>query len=112
MRQAGILAAAGIVALETMVDRLAEDHTRAKELAKELAHIPGIVLDSGTPYTNMVFLSLSPDYPHSAQWVAAKLKEKGVLVGVVGEKRFRLVTHYWITDEDVKDAAMAFKDVL
>lgn len=112
MRQAGILAAAGIVALETMIDRLVEDHRRAKGLAKALAQIPGIVLDPGTPYTNMIFLSLSPDFPHSAQWVAARLKEKDVLVGVVGEKRFRLVIHYWIGDEDVSAAASAFKDVL
>lgn len=112
MRQAGILAAAGIVALETMIDRLAEDHSRAKALAKELAHIPGIVLDPGTPHTNMIFLGLSPDYPHSAQWVAARLRDKGILVGIVGEKRFRLVTHYWIKDEDVNQVVLAFKDAL
>ena len=55
MRQAGILAAAGIVALETMVERLADDHRRARMLAEGLKEIPGIVLDPGTPYTNMVF---------------------------------------------------------
>lgn len=112
MRQAGILAAAGIVALETMIDRLADDHTRAKKLANELALIPSIVLDPGTPYTNMIFLSLSPEFPHTAQWVAAKLKERGVLVGVVGERRFRLVTHYWIEDKDVVEAAHRFKEVM
>ena len=55
MRQAGILAAAGIVALETMVERLADDHRRARMLAEGLKEIPGIALDPGTPYTNMVF---------------------------------------------------------
>jgi threonine aldolase len=59
MRQAGILAAAGIIALEKMVDRLGEDHIRAKKLADGLRLIPGLVLDAGTPATNMVFLSLA-----------------------------------------------------
>lgn len=57
MRQAGILAAAGIVALESMVDRLTEDHARASRLARSLEKIPGITLDPGTPYTNMLYLS-------------------------------------------------------
>ncbi len=112
MRQAGILAAAGIVALETMIDRLADDHTKAKKLANELALIPSLVLDPGTPYTNMVFLNISPEFPHTAQWVAAKLKERGVLVGVVGERRFRLVTHYWIEDKDVIEASQHFKEMM
>ena len=59
MRQAGILAAAGIVALEKMVERLVEDHARAKKLADGLRLVPGLQLDPGTPATNMVFLSLT-----------------------------------------------------
>ncbi|HYA78933.1 MAG TPA: low-specificity L-threonine aldolase, partial [Candidatus Nitrosopolaris sp.] len=60
MRQAGILAAAGIVALETMADRLGEDHARARRLADGLRAIPGLVLENATPATNLVFVSLSP----------------------------------------------------
>ncbi|MGB9674140.1 MAG: GntG family PLP-dependent aldolase, partial [Anaerolineales bacterium] len=112
MRQAGIVAAAGIVALEKMTDRLAEDHIRAQKLADALRKIPGLVLDVGTPFTNMIFFNLSDEFPYSAKWVAEKLKEKNVLVGVVGEKRFRLVTHYWIQDQDVDEAAKVFKEVM
>ena len=98
MRQAGILAAAGIVALETMIERLAEDHARAKQLALGLSNIPGLVLDPGTPYTNMIFISLKNEIPLGASEVAGQLKERGVRVGVVTARRFRLVTHYWIDD--------------
>jgi threonine aldolase len=110
MRQAGVLAAAGIVALETMVDRLAEDHARARRLAHGLAQIPGIILDSGSPYTNMIFLSLTEETnPLTAQLVAHRLAEHGVRVGVIGKNRFRLVTHYWIDDAAVGQALAAFR---
>lgn len=113
MRQAGVLAAAGIVALETMVARLSEDHKRAHSLAQGLAQIPGLVLDPGTPYTNMVFLSLADDTQiGTASQVAQRLADHGVKVGVVGARRFRLVTHYWIDDDAVAQAISAFRSVL
>jgi threonine aldolase len=112
MRQAGVLAAAGIVAIETMVDRLAEDHARARRLAECLSENPGIVLDPGTPQTNMVFIGLSEDVPLTAEQVEARLNERGVKVGVVAARRFRLVTHYWIDDFAVEQAAAAFNQAL
>lgn len=113
MRQAGILAAAGIIALETMVDRLAEDHVRARKLAAGLAKIPGLILDDNSPYTNMVFLSLDEALsPLTSKEVAARLAERGVRVGPVGARRFRLVTHYWIDDSAVDRAVEAFAAVL
>ncbi|MBN1145900.1 MAG: low-specificity L-threonine aldolase [Anaerolineales bacterium] len=113
MRQAGVLAAAGIVALESMVDRLAEDHARARRLAQGLAQIPGLALDPGAPQTNMVFLSLAEETaPLTARQVVQRLAERGVLVGAVGERRFRLVTHYWIDDQDIDNALAAFAQVL
>jgi threonine aldolase len=113
MRQAGVLAAAGIVALETMVDRLVEDHVRAQNLAQGLAKIPGFVLDPGTPNTNMVFLSLAEETaPLTSGDMADRLAKRGVKVGVVGERHFRLVTHYWIDDTAVEGALQAFADAL
>ena len=73
MRQAGVLAAAGIVALQTMVDRLAEDHARARRLADGLRTIPGLELDPATPASNMVFVNLRDQVALSAPDVAAKL---------------------------------------
>jgi threonine aldolase len=112
MRQAGVLAAAGIVALETMIERLEEDHIRAKNLAQGLATVPGLVLDLGIPETNMLFLSLNDEVPLSTSEVAVRLKERGVLAGVVTNRRFRLVTHYWIEDSDIDQAIVGFQEVM
>ena len=112
MRQAGILAAAGIVALETMLDRLPEDHARARKLADGLRQIPGLVLDPGTPATNMVFLSLSPELQDGAEALSVKLKTRGILVGATGARSLRLVTHYWIDDEGVRRTVAAFRQAL
>ncbi|MBN2148658.1 MAG: aminotransferase class V-fold PLP-dependent enzyme, partial [Anaerolineales bacterium] len=112
MRQAGILAAAGIVALESMVERLAEDHRRAKVLAAGLAGIPGLTLEPGTPYTNMIFAGLEESAALTSRQVVEKLAERGVKIGIAGKNRFRLVTHYWIDDEAVELAAQHFRAVL
>ena len=112
MRQAGVLAAAGIVALEKMASRLGEDHARARTLAEGLSENRGLVLDAGTPATNMVFMNLAKTVPMSAADVAERMKERGVLVSFSGARRFRLVTHCWIDDASVERAVAAFSDVL
>lgn len=112
MRQAGILAAAGIVALETMIDRLADDHARARALAQGLARLPGIRLPMGMPATNMVFIALDESLPLDAPAFAARLTDHGVRVGVIGPRQFRLVTHYWIGDAEVAQTLEAFEAVI
>ena len=112
MRQAGVLAAAGIVALEKMVARLSEDHLRARTLVEGLSENRGLVLDAGTPATNMVFMNLAENVPMSAESVVEKMKEHGVLVGAAGARRFRLVTHCWVDDAGVEKTVNAFGEVL
>lgn len=112
MRQAGVLAAAGIVALETMISRLPDDHKRASRLAEGLAQSPGLELDPGSPFTNMVFLTLGDQVHLSASEMAGRLKDQGLLVGVSAERRFRLVTHYMIGDSEVDSAIKIFRNVL
>jgi len=113
MRQAGILAAAGIVAIEKMIDRLAEDHRRAKLLAKELSKISAIKLDPGSPYTNMIFLTIDTEKtPYSAPQISEQLLEYGIKTSATGSDRFRLVTHYWISDQDIDKIASAFTAVI
>jgi len=112
MRQAGILAAAGIIALEKMPSRLADDHQRAKKLAQGLAEIPGIRFDQGMPQTNMVFISADDSIKMTTGAILHKLSDHGIKVGKTGEKRFRLVTHYWIDDEDVTSVINAFREIL
>jgi threonine aldolase len=74
--------------------------------------VPGIHFEIGMPQSNMVFLSLKEEVIFSAQEVAARLAKLGVKVGVVAQRRFRLVTHYWITDEDVDETIRAFRSAL
>jgi threonine aldolase len=112
MRQAGVLAAAGIISLETMVDRLGQDHLRAKRLAQGLSGISGLILDPGSPYTNMVFLTLDDDIKIPASQVERQLMEFGVKVSAINDRRFRLVTHFWVDDSGVKKAIQAFREVL
>ena len=112
MRQAGVLAAAGIISINQMVGGLAEDHRRAKELANQLAQIRGIKFDMGMPQSNMVFPSLENSIQFSAADVAKKLAADGIKIGVVGVKSFRMVTHHWITDEGVDRTVNAMKEVL
>jgi threonine aldolase len=108
MRQAGVLAAAGIVALEKMVARLTEDHVRARNLAEGLSENPGLVLEAGTPATNMVFMSLAPMVTASARQVADLLKARGILVSATGERTFRLVTHCGVDDAGIEMTIGAF----
>jgi threonine aldolase len=112
MRQAGILAAAGIVALEKMIDRLEEDHERAKKLAEGLQNIEGIELFLGMPQTNMVFISLSEKVKSDAIQLSALLLSQGIKVNPSGNRSMRLVTHYWINDADVEKVIAGFRQVI
>ena len=112
MRQAGILAAAGIVALETMTERLVEDHVRARKLADGLKKVAGLMLAPEIPATNMVFISLTPDVALDAKKVYKRLKDSGILADVTGIRSFRLVLHYWIDDIGVEKAIEAFRKAI
>jgi threonine aldolase len=111
MRQAGVLAAAALVALEEERGRLAEDHARARRLAAELASVPGLVVDPGAVESNMVMVELAPSGPLDAAGLLGRLKEKGVLAGSMGPRLVRLVTHADVGDADVDRCARAFADV-
>jgi threonine aldolase len=112
MRQAGILAAAGIIALQKMVGRLREDHKRASDLAEGLSENAGIILDMGSPATNMVFISLTSKVRMSAPEIEEMLKNRGILVSATDQRRFRLVTHYWIDDSAINKTVESFAEVI
>jgi threonine aldolase len=112
MRQAGIIAAAGIIALEQMVDRLAEDHARARRLAEGIAAIPGLRIDLESVQTNIVNFDLAPDAVLSGPDVVSRLRERGVLLVHSPDRGFRAVTHCWIDDEDIAAALVAFNEVM
>jgi threonine aldolase len=99
MRQAGVLAAAGLLALGPMRERLAEDHRNAAALAEGLARLPGVrVLGTGVRI-NMVFLEI--EGLSDAESFSAALKARGILVNPPEGGVLRLVTHYWIKAERV-----------
>lgn len=112
MRQAGILAAAGVVAIEKMVDRLDEDHRRASMLAEGLGRLHGISFSLGFPQTNMVFPSINEDIRISPRDLVKVLGEQGIKIGKTGERQFRLVTHAWINDAAVAKTIDAFGSAL
>jgi len=111
MRQAGIIAAAGIVALETMVDRLQEDHTNARLLADGIADLPGVVLDPETIKTNIIYFDMDDTAVESANFLTV-LAAKGIQFFDTGPRRFRMVTHYGITAEDILYTIDGFKQTL
>jgi threonine aldolase len=112
MRQVGIVAAAGIISLEKMLHRLADDHVRAKKLADGLRQVQGLVVDKDSPYTNMVYLNLADDITINSKQVGEKMMELGLLVDAENPRRFRLVTHYWIDDTAVEKVISAFRETL
>jgi len=112
MRQAGILAAAGIVALETMVDRLQEDHDRASFLAEQLNTVPQLQIRENSPQTNMVFMDLAEGSTYSNLQVIAELAKLGVLIGTSKARGFRCVTHYGISDQDIITVRDKFHQVM
>jgi threonine aldolase len=100
MRQAGILAAAGLVALESMIDRLAEDHTHARLLARGLAELPGIEIDPDEVETNILFFRLTGE---PAVAFSRRMAEAGVLANAAGPRAIRMVTHYGIERRHVDE---------
>jgi threonine aldolase len=102
MRQSGVIAAAGIVALREMVDRLPEDHRRARMLAEGLAEIDGITIDLDTVQTNIVIFRVEPTIDQ-VEFVA-RMKQHGVLVSNYGTRGARMVTHYHIDDTAIASA--------
>jgi threonine aldolase len=109
MRQAGVLAAAGLCALNEMVDRLAEDHANARRLAEGLLGVPGVDIDLLRVETNMVFGDCHP--PLTASAFIDRCREVGVLLDQASLYRWRMVTHRGVSVEDVDYAIEAVRRV-
>jgi threonine aldolase len=100
MRQAGIIAAAGVYALRHHVERLAEDHANARRLAKGLAELPGVALDPATVETNIVFFELTGRLDATA--FVERLLERGVRMGAMGPRTVRAVTHLDVSTAQIE----------
>ena len=108
MRQAGVLAAAGLIALEQMPARLREDHANARLLAEALANIDGVDIDVDTIETNSVIFKLVG--PLTAADLVSRLKTRGVLASAVGPASVRMVTHHDVSRGDCVVAAQALTE--
>jgi threonine aldolase len=111
MRQAGIIAAPGIVALEKMIDRLEEDHKNARRLAEGISKIEGIQIDLNRVQTNIVCYDVS-DLGLSAELFVMKLKENGILALPMNEKTVRMVTHRGIETEHIEKSIGVFENII
>ena len=111
MRQAGVLAAAGLMALEETPRRLPEDHANARFLAEGLAHIPGIQVDPRKVATNIVIFDVSGTGLWSAE-ISARLKRRGVLLNGIDPRRMRAVTHYDVDREACVEALEALAEAV
>ncbi|MEZ4658196.1 MAG: low-specificity L-threonine aldolase [Caldilineaceae bacterium] len=111
MRQAGMIAAAGVVAVSEMIERLADDHANAKVLARGLSALDGIEVNADEIETNIVYFDLTRDDITPAQ-LSNALKERGVLLNPSGGTRMRAVTHHPLTESDMHTALNAFQDAL
>ena len=111
MRQAGVLAAAGIVALNEMVDRLADDHTNARKLAEGLANMEGVDIDPDGIRTNIVYFEITRENLTAFE-LESRLNEKGIKILAFGPRRLRAVTHYHISSEDIDIALGGFSKIL
>jgi threonine aldolase len=109
MRQVGVLAAAGLIALDHMVDRLAEDHANARTLAEGLAELPGVTCDLRRVQTNLVYFDLER-MPAAA--FTDECTKLGLLSAPTGPRQMRFVTHYGIDAEDVQSVLKICEEVL
>lgn len=111
MRQSGVLAAAGLYALDNNVERLAEDHANARYLAEALAQIPGIEIDMDSVETNILFLDISTS-GMPAPDISARLAEQGIAMGAIGEAKMRAVTHLDVDRAGIEEAAAALREIV
>jgi threonine aldolase len=110
MRQVGVLAAAGLIALEKMPARLHEDHVNARLLAETLSHIEGVAIDLDSVETNIVIFQLTGEV--SATELVARLKARGILASSLGPQSIRLVTHHDVDRVACVTAAEALSEEL
>jgi threonine aldolase len=110
MRQAGVIAAAGLVALRTGIDRLSEDHDRARRLAESLTGVPGLAVDPARVQTNFVMVGTA-GFGLTAEQTAHELDRRGIRASARPPYTVRFVTHRMIGDTEVEQLVAAMHDI-
>jgi threonine aldolase len=111
MRQAGIIAAAGIVALDRMIDRLADDHKNAQRLAQGISQIDGLSIEPAKVQSNILYFSLADERINQEKFLDA-LAEKGIRFLSTAKSTFRMVTHYGIEADDIEATISSLKQIM
>jgi threonine aldolase len=111
MRQVGVIAAAGLIALEKMIARLEEDHANAQLIARGLVEIPGVKIDPERVQTNIVIFDIAGTGKNTTE-LSASLKERGVLANGINQREMRIVTHKDVSRSDCESALGAIKAVM
>lgn len=112
MRQAGVIAAAGIVALEQMTERLREDHANATVLAESIAHVEGIHIDLSSVKSNMVYFDIDVTMPFDAAELCRRAATERVKFNPTAPRRIRMVTHCWVSRDEAMEAAKVIAEVV
>ena len=108
MRQVGVVAAAGIVALDSMIDRMADDHSNARKLAEGMSNIPGLDVDLNTVQTNIVRFKVATG---TSNWFTSAMRNEGILINP-GHTSLRIVSHYGVDTEDIDYTLLSMERVL
>ena len=111
MRQVGVIAAPGILALDTMIDRLAEDHLNARFLAEGLSNIKGVLIDPENIQTNIVRFNLSKEYSKKSKILVSELMKKNIIINP-SKDNFRVVTHHDISKKDCEHFLLSIAKIL
>lgn len=111
MRQCGILAAAGMIAIEKMSKRVGEDHENARYFAQKLAALPDVTVDMDAVQISMVFFTIDrPGFDH--QNFPAAMREKGILINGIEDGKYRFVTHYWVGKKEIDQVVVRWRSCL
>ena len=111
MRQTGVIAAAGIIAVEEMTKRLFEDHNNARILAAGIVEISGLHVDPQSVRTNIIFFDLVSDRMED-DTLEAELERRGIKLLKLGPSHFRVVTHHGISTEDIETTIQALREIM
>jgi len=111
MRQTGVIAAAGIIAVEEMTERLSEDHKNARVLAEGIAKISGLHVNPESVRTNIIFFDLVSDRVQDVT-LEAELEKRRIRLLKLGPSHFRLVTHYGISAGDIETTLQALREIM
>ena len=112
MRQAGIIAGFGEIALNQMIEQIKKDHDMALQLSKGLSDIDGVKTNLNQVYSNIIYFRLDESKSNLSEQLTTVMEERGILFFEVSPNRYRLVTHYGINSDDIEKVLTIFNEII